>query len=298
MKRLLFLFTVLFSTACNAAQIHMIYVGNFYDPSIGLGVKFDVLNMFTMIEKYEKAAELKVSHTGFFGSNATPEKVLNFIKNDFKCGPDDTIIFYFSGHGYQLSSKKDEGNPWPNLYGSDGTACDFQWVNTLLKEKNPRLLISIADCCNNILPDFGWFFNWLNHPTVVRSFLDEELVKEKIQNLFFRTKGHIIASGSHSGEYSFVFPFFDEDVEEITEDESGISINNINAKKYGSLFTCYLIQTLNRAIYSFDQEISWISIMKQVTKKCVDHPRLNAMGMSQTPMYDIHLAQIEKTNSE
>lgn len=298
MKKLFLLFTLFLSALSQAAEIHTIYVGNTLDERIGPSFSLDVHHLHKMMDKFAEEGDLKVNNQFFIGEEATPQKVLDYIKNDLKCDPDDTIIFYFAGHGYRLTSKNKENNPWPNLVGLDHRAFDFQWVNTLLKEKKPRLLISFADCCNSYIPDGGWFFNWLNHPTVVRSFVHQDFVKEKIQNLFLKTKGHVIASGSHPGEYSFALSFYDEDVEECKQEDADLTINNTDAVRFMSLFTCNLIQTLNRAVWSFDQDISWASIMKQVTKKCVDNSKLNVFGMMQTPMYDIYLAKSQDVDSE
>lgn len=76
---------------------------------------------------------------------------------------------------------------------------DFYAVTQKLLEKEPRLLIAISDCCNNIIPE-GFmpeifqnrFYDWWGSN-----------VNKNYKKLFLESEGVFIGTGCLKGEYSY-----------------------------------------------------------------------------------------------
>ena len=83
------------------------------------------------------------------GSDLNPDAIYHQISL-LSPKSDDTLLFYFSGHGYRSSNKT---SPWPNLFlTATAEGVDFDKILELLQKKGARLVIAFADCCNNTLP--------------------------------------------------------------------------------------------------------------------------------------------------
>jgi len=65
--------------------------------------------------------------------------------DNLRVGPEDIVVFYYSGHGGNLEQDK-----WPHLQLQSG----LYWQSDIVKKlnsqcANAKLIICIADCCNN-----------------------------------------------------------------------------------------------------------------------------------------------------
>lgn len=85
------------------------------------------------------------------------EDVEAFLDN-FQCGPNDLVVFFYSGHGVRYEDDGQEW-PWPYLYycernpNNDPADCelDLDWVQEMLIEKEPRMTIVLSDSCNDVV---------------------------------------------------------------------------------------------------------------------------------------------------
>lgn len=137
----------------------------------------------------------------FDGNNLQPKEFLKTLKGlQFTEG--DTVLFYFSGHGFRTYSK-DESILWPNLFFSDsGQGIDFAQVLAILGTKKQSLLVAIADCCNNYMDDSA-------APPLVKGGVAKqniETLKKNYKKLFLDTKGSILVASSSVSEYSWCYP--------------------------------------------------------------------------------------------
>jgi len=114
----------------------------------------------------------------------------------FSVQPEDVILFYFTGHGYRYENQR-ECEDYPYLFISkervalsEAGLC-FGQLSEQLLSKNARLLVSLADCCNNVLP--------VEEPIAMSNRGFSEVYKR----LFLQTEGYLIASSSLPGQFSY-----------------------------------------------------------------------------------------------
>jgi hypothetical protein len=183
-----------------AADIVSVIVVDTQDDSIGDSTAADLYKMQSLVSKIAKNTDLKPRQVILKDQNAVPAKMLNSLKS-LKVNQDDVVIFYFSGHGYRTPSKGD--SLWPNLYFSlRDEGVEYEKVVSLLQKKNPRLLITMADVCNNVISES-------QAPLLVRSFfkrVNEDKVTQNYRRLFLETNGLIRVTGAKKGEFAWATP--------------------------------------------------------------------------------------------
>jgi len=154
------------------------------------------------LESMRREASRICQHTGLslrevvFSENLRPKPFYRTLKA-LSVTDEDVVLFYFSGHGYRTPSKE---NPWPNLFFSASkSGVDFFEVTRRLEQKRPRLLISIADCCNNILPTH--YAAPVYHGSLFAKAPSRVVLN--YQQLFLEQTGTVIVASSEVGEYSW-----------------------------------------------------------------------------------------------
>jgi hypothetical protein len=168
-------------------------------------------------------------------------EIVNAIRN-LKTQPNDTIIFYYIGHGNYDSEKK---ATWLDLSGSTKSRIlyDFQILQEL-KMKDVRLGVVILDCCNR---EMAPPFRFGTAPAIDRGLQFPDPLADQ---LFFKTSGLIMIQSSAPNEYAIV------------------KAANTQPKEIptGSIFTSSFLRTLK--INRFGRK-NWTSIMNE-TQYSVD----------------------------
>jgi hypothetical protein len=189
------------SVAAKAQTIHVISVADVDDPFIGRGTAANS----QLLQKAATVISLVTKMAPDFSEVRGP---------DFKCsdiltkigalqsGPDDVVIFYYSGHGFApISDPNDASKPAQSAYpwfyckpDPGKPRPNFESITGLLAAKNPRLLISVADTCNVILP--------ITEPPSSAKGLAADSIREMYTNF----KGTIMISSSIRGQKSWYLP--------------------------------------------------------------------------------------------
>lgn len=168
--------------------------------NIELSVHNDLYNIRNEALRVSYHTGLPLKEFSFVGSELQPKSVLHTLQS-LEIEDDDLVFFYFSGHGFRTPEKAED--PWPNLFFTQSCyGLDFGKVISILSKKHPRLLIAVADCCNNIMAEEV-------APPVYRQG-SAKTRKEKIANfykkLFLETEGKILVASSEIGEFSWGIP--------------------------------------------------------------------------------------------
>ncbi|GEM_PF-1379184 len=172
------------------ATLHGVIVADTLDLSIGSDI--DMKKMSTRFKNFAGKSGLQYKEIILQGKNRTQKNVSSTVQN-LQVGKDDTVIFYYTGHGYRFESDK---SPWPSLAMADDKGIDSVWVLKTLVAKKPRFILVMVDACNNKIPD--------NAIPTVRNYSSEKTsLPESYKKLFAQYKGIIITSGSSPGQYSF-----------------------------------------------------------------------------------------------
>lgn len=245
-------------TSADAASLRAIIVCDTQADSIGKSVAADLTKV--------RQEVLKVSHyigleakLSIFEKNNVNESVVSYLEMQ-EVDPDDIVIFFFSGHGYRTESKV--GNIWPNLYFTPiNKGVDFYQIIQIINQKNPRLLIAIADCCNNVMEE-NYAPSVLKNGNLALRTNRKDYTKHNYQTLFLKQAGTIIVSSSEPGEYSW-------------------------ATKSGGLYTLALFESLNKEVMT-TPVADWRIILDNASLKIIRR------DIGQTPQYELLTQPIPK----
>jgi hypothetical protein len=175
-----------------AQTLHALLVGDTHDRSIGGSVVVDLKNIEALLRRAASSSGMRLSLQTLQGSSFRYDQLLARMRA-LRPGPDDTLFFYYSGHGSRTSQK---ATKWPDLYIRDNShnGMPFDLVISTLGATKPRLLIAMTDSCNS----------YVDRPQgdmPLKSFATPR--PDAFQKLFRQDKGYIFASSSKPGEYSF-----------------------------------------------------------------------------------------------
>lgn len=203
MKKLLSVFSVLLLSIISYAQnIHFICIADTDDNKIGKSVKKDVNQMLDFVMSLASDIGMEDNLQPaivMMGEECNKKNLLTTIE-EFKCGKDDIVLFYYSGHGIRAYQDTSEF-PQMCLGNSDQDYISLEYVKEKIERKGPGLSIILADCCNSydssVTPKEAVMI------TARARASDKSSHDEGMRKLFLETRGSIIAASSRKGEVSW-----------------------------------------------------------------------------------------------
>lgn len=207
------------STNTNST-LHLIFVADTQDPSIGLSTENDMKDVVNLFRKATKEINLKFQSYRLYGSKFDKANI-NATFNKLKINPNDVLIFYYSGHGYNDISSY---NKFPEM-SLDGIDMGLRSAHNLLKAKNARLTLTIGDLCNSIPRSRNKVGGRSELPFKSGFLFDTS----KLKTLFLETKGDLISTSSKKGQWSYSAQdnsnglFTDAFIDSFTEEVSKVS---------------------------------------------------------------------------
>jgi hypothetical protein len=227
------------SRTLSAQKLHAILVGD-VSPSTGFGkftsaVKNDLTGMFVALEENMPKSRLNFLMLEFHDNeNSSPQAIQNVL-NELKVQPNDTILFYYTGHG-----SVDDHGPYFSL------AQGKLYRHDLLKQltsKGARLVTLITDCCNTRSDGYNYIAPYIEIP-------DRRSPTPLFKKLFFETSGVVDINSSSPGESAFFAPY--------VEEESGPSGSP------GSIFTISWLEWISQ---EKQHARSWDDMVRAVSLK-------------------------------
>jgi len=225
------------------AKIHLILAADVSSTdTVGSVVAADTYNLRKLLENNVAGSQLNIIdlQDKRRGSQLTEEDMLQGIRN-LNTNSDDTIFFFYSGHGaydtvkgqyFALASQE-------QVLRSDLLAS--------MKNKNVRLSILISDCCYNQADLTAKHAR----PAQVKGTSTATMkgLRPLVEVLFFETKGVVDITASEKGTYGFIFP------------ANARMENGVNK---GSVFTWNLHEVLKREMCTSKD---WTTIFDSVREE-------------------------------
>jgi len=190
-----------FSFTVQAANLIAFIAADTFDYSVGTSVQLDFDHILAEMKNVERYTGLTLKTITLNGKD---NNTTNFLKElqSLRANKDDVIVFYYAGHGYRTAASGK--SPWPNLvftqepkYQHKGI--QYEYIIYTLMQQHPRLLITIADVCNNELRAD-------RAPPVVNRLLaaapNPETIRNNYKHLYLEEVGMINATGAKIGEFS------------------------------------------------------------------------------------------------
>ena len=141
---------VLLATSVEAATLKAVFViCDAYETdannAIAQSVRVDLATMTRLTHALEQAKVMPVQRVVLQGSRASSANVWKAISK-LDVGPDDTLMFYFSGHGSNDGKRS-------LLYAVDEVDLDRARLERELLAKKARLTLILTDACNSFIDD-------------------------------------------------------------------------------------------------------------------------------------------------
>lgn len=187
-------------TSLPAQQLHVILVGD-VSPSTGFGkyvsaVKNDLVGLSIAIEENMPKSRIDFHLLEFHeNEDSSPKFILEAIDR-LKVAPNDSIFFYYTGHG----AVDDQGPFFALAQGK----LYRQEVLKRLTEKGSRLVALVTDCCNTRSDGYTYIAPYFEVP-------DRRSPSPLFQKLFFDSQGFIDINSSSPNESAFFAPYREDE---------------------------------------------------------------------------------------
>lgn len=186
------------SSSAGAPTMHLVMAAATLDDEIKESVSTDVDLVETNFRKFARSMNINFSDTVLEGDNFSKQNLLSVIRN-LEVGPNDIVVFSYSGHGFRF---QDDEDPYPvakMVY--DAISSDDDYINTTdianeIKGKNAKLSLVITDCCNT---ENGAYRSEVEAPEFFARGLDNFSVA-KLKSLFLESAGFIRLTAAKPGQ--------------------------------------------------------------------------------------------------
>lgn len=163
---------------------------------IGFATAPDIKQIQREMRVIAQKSQMKINEKIFWGSNFDKRYVESYL-TQLNVDSTDTVVFYFSGHGYRTYQKITH---WPNLnFNFNQPGMDLKWVIDTIRSKNPQFAFIVADCCNNYIEQGADA-----RPTSLQVDLHAKTPRyAAYTQLFANSKGCIAVCSSSPGQFSY-----------------------------------------------------------------------------------------------
>ncbi len=195
-------------TVGDDTSMYVIIVADELDKTISAGVSKDV----KLITEMYSAVSFQLGFSDFnlitVSKDQFTKKGVEDALRSLKPGPNDIVIFHYTGHGFNDKQPK---HPYPNMFlrtdkdhwevGLLPTfTLSIEEVYQAIVKKGARLNLVFADCCNS---------TWDSIPAVTAGRLDRSVTRgtqvlnyDKCKALFLDTRASILVASAQKGEIS------------------------------------------------------------------------------------------------
>lgn len=176
------------------ATMHLFFVADSKDRSIGPSTQKDMNDVTTTFEKIARELEIESKVYTNYGDQFSKSHMFQTIDN-IQCGENDVLLFFYSGHGYNETS---QSSTFPTM-SLDGPDFSLEDIYAELEKKGARLTLVLGDLCNSIPQTKSPIASAGNIPFKSGYLFD----RAKLERLFLESEGSMISSSSKKGQWSF-----------------------------------------------------------------------------------------------
>jgi hypothetical protein len=164
-------------------KLHLVILADTNDDKIGVADRIDMEKLDAMFSANVPARQLHV--VKLWGNNATPRNTLQAIGGLNIAAGQDTVMFYYSGHGAFVKEDKNDHILWPNkkpIYRND--------IRNAIRRLQLRLSVVITDTCSV----------FMRKPPAAGALPPAEELSPLFRTLFFETRGLVDISCTKPGQ--------------------------------------------------------------------------------------------------
>lgn len=176
------------------AVMHLVMVADVEDRSIGKSTAQDQRDVTTTFTKISRELGIEIREYQFSGNGFNKDSILTNL-NRINNSPNDIIIYYYSGHGYNDPGKDSE---FPSM-ALDGVDLSLEDMYYEVRAKNARLTMIIGDLCNSI-PESRAAVGRREALPFKSGYLFDNT---KLSKLFIQSSGFLVSTSSQKGEWSY-----------------------------------------------------------------------------------------------
>ena len=239
-----------FSPVLFGQTFHALIFADTFDDGIGSSCLNDYEQVGIEMASIANATKLTFKPYHFRDFDFNKAKVLEVL-NSLKCGKDDVVFFYYTGHGARAIN--DQSNfPQLKLGDKDADFLPLYKVQEIIKAKNPKFSVVLGDCCNSYVEGLSPK-SISGNSTVLKN-----SSSSNYNSLFRNLKGNIIISSSQAGQTSA-------------------------AMDEGGAFTLCFLHELANVVNGNGGKVSWENLLnrsKESTYNLAKH----------TPVFDIQVS--------
>ena len=176
------------------STLHLFFAADTKDRSIGSSTQQDLEEITTTFNKISRELGMEIREYHLVDQAFTKAELTNQLKS-VNIEPDDILVYYYSGHGYNDTKRSSE---FPTM-ALDGPDYALEDIYQEVKQKNARLSLIIGDLCNSIPGTRTAVGQKENIPFKSGYLFDSE----KLKKMFLESSGTILSTSSEKGQYSY-----------------------------------------------------------------------------------------------
>ncbi len=178
------LFIGLLSVAVQAQTFHALLIADTQAPDVGPGCQKDLAVMTTTVQSIAKGIDYRLNLV-VLSDSAFNQQSIGQRLDSLQVSTQDIVFLYYTGHGSNLAGRTDR---FPILtIGSEGNPA-LRTLHNVLRTKNARLTITLADACNTVLP--AGTRGLTNNPMLGGTVEDD--INRAMASLFLDQTGHVL----------------------------------------------------------------------------------------------------------
>ncbi|MDF7821813.1 caspase family protein [Runella sp. MFBS21] len=189
--------------ACSQASLgqtfHALLIADTRDTKIGTSCETDLIAMNSKMGEVAKAIGY-IYHPIIISEQNFGRAAIDSVLSTLPCTPKDILFCMYAGHGYTVNGRP---NIFPLLLLKDNNGWGLDDLHLALKNKHPRLCITLGDCCSQLFPE--------KIPPSMRCIfrgIDVSKDIDILSKLFIQTNGDVIICSTQSGELAGSWPTY------------------------------------------------------------------------------------------